>query len=507
MSRVLTQINRFKEELKDKQRSVHIIDVVHKDEYERCRDDIAYFVDTYCWIDEPREPGLQGTTIRFKLFPRQREFLLWMEQRLEAGEEGIVEKSRDVGATWLSCAFLLHKWLFVPGFKGTIGSRKSDQVDMLGVLNALLPKVRHMLERLPSWMVPPYRDQFMKLINSATGATITGEAGDNMGRGGRSSIYIIDEAAFIERSALVDAAISANSNCKIWVSTPNVTGNMFATKRHSQKFPVFTFHWWQDPRKTQEWYDAKKEAMDSIIFAQEVEIDYHASQLNSVIHGSWTQAATNFELNFRGVPRVAGLDVAGFGSNFNVLVIRQGSKVLSVDSWQGTNTTQTAYTALEKCKQMGVVRLFYDVIGVGEGVGATLSEADTLGIECQGVRSGNTASDRVWDGERRTSKEKFLNLRAELWWLVSIRFRNTFEHVRGIKQHPDSEMISILDDDILRMQLAAPQFKFTESGKIKVESKIDLRKRGVTALDRADALVLAFMEPDMIATVSRWGMY
>jgi Pyruvate/2-oxoacid:ferredoxin oxidoreductase delta subunit len=87
-----------------------------------------------------------------------------------------------------------------------------------------------------------------------TGASITGEGGDNIGRGGRSSVYFVDEAAFVERPALVDRALSQTTRVRDRRETPNGPGNGFAEKRFSGRLPVFTFHWRDDPRKDEAWY-------------------------------------------------------------------------------------------------------------------------------------------------------------------------------------------------------------------------------------------------------------
>jgi len=71
----------------------------------------------------------------------------------------------------------------------------------------------------------------LKIVNPETESTITGEAGDNIGRGGRNSIYFKDESAFYEHPLTIDAALSQNSDVKIDVSTPNGIGNPFYQKR------------------------------------------------------------------------------------------------------------------------------------------------------------------------------------------------------------------------------------------------------------------------------------
>ena len=73
----------------------------------------------------------------------------------------------------------------------------------------------------------------MRINFAHTGSSISGEAGDGIGRGDRSSLYFVDESAFLERPELVEASLSQTTNCRIDVSTPHGMANPFAEKRHS----------------------------------------------------------------------------------------------------------------------------------------------------------------------------------------------------------------------------------------------------------------------------------
>ena len=68
------------------------------------------------------------------LFPRQREFIEWLHERFTTKTSAPVEKSRDSGATWMSCAFAVWLWLFYPGSTVGFGSRKEILVDRAGDL-------------------------------------------------------------------------------------------------------------------------------------------------------------------------------------------------------------------------------------------------------------------------------------------------------------------------------------------------------------------------------------
>src|SRR4051812_18194785 len=77
-----------------------------------CADDPVYWLIWWAWTYDPRQrPAL----IPFDPFPKQVEFFGWLQGRETADQDGLVEKSRDAGVSWLCCAFATHRWLFRPG--------------------------------------------------------------------------------------------------------------------------------------------------------------------------------------------------------------------------------------------------------------------------------------------------------------------------------------------------------------------------------------------------------
>jgi hypothetical protein len=79
---------------------------------------------------------------------RQREFIEFLYACLQAPAHGLVEKSRDMGATWLACAFSIWLWLFWKGAAIGWGSRKQPLVDQLGDPDSIFEKMQ-MLIRNP----------------------------------------------------------------------------------------------------------------------------------------------------------------------------------------------------------------------------------------------------------------------------------------------------------------------------------------------------------------------
>lgn len=484
-----------------------------KKEKARCAKDVAYFFNHWVWGYDPRLIA-QGKNpyLPFKLWKRQKEFLGWLDARFEASEQGAAPKSRDQGVTTLCAGWVLHKWLFTDGFKATFGSREFDLVDKLGDPDAIFEKIRVMRRRLPSWMLPEGFDERRHdlvglMTNPQTGAVIGGEGGDNMGRGGRSSIYFVDEAAFVPRPGKVEAALAGNVDCVIWVSTVNPmegVGNFFARKVRSLKpRQVFQLHWRDDPRKNEAWATEKKNSLsDATTWEAEYEINFSAGAEGVFIPAAWVRSAQLLLSLEPDIPRgkigITGGDVGG-GKALSIAIHRFGPIVLPPDVRSEGDTTDTAYWMLECCHEAGTAILNYDNVGIGAGVSSTLNKSDRyLEIARIGVNTGDQPSDTVWDDDR-TSEDMFGNLKAELWSLARFALQRTHLHVLwllkqegGQKQKLD-ELIALPVDPTLAMQLSLPKRLRNEKGKITVETKQALAKRGIASPDYAEAFVLTFV--------------
>ncbi|MEO6532857.1 MAG: hypothetical protein ABIO06_04695 [Pseudolysinimonas sp.] len=481
----------------------------------RCASDILYWFDHYVWTYDPRlvgKPG--GAFVQFKLWPKQREAILWLRDRATANEEGLLEKSRDVGATYLTAGFSLHQWLFVPGFKATFGSRKVDYVDKKDNPDSIFAKLRIMLDRLPADMLPvgfnrTQNDNYMRLVNPETSAVISGEGGEDMGRGGRSSMYVVDEAAFVPNAETVEKALSGNTDCVIWVSSVNGMGNLFARKRHSILKPhqIFRLHWRDDPRKTEAWAADKQASFsDPTTWASEYDIDYTASVEGICIPALWVESAKRLlKLEPRLVPSAVGtlgLDV-GAGKAKSVAIPKKGSIVERPRSRGEPDTTQTALWGLEIAKETGCSLLNFDAPGVGAGVSSTLMHNPVEGLRVSAINTGLPPSQKKWpDG--RTSEEMFGNLKAEAWWLCRTAIQRTHEHVLFLegkpngKEHPVTDLLALpsgdKDSDALCLQLSLVKWGKNDKGKIVIERKEALARRGIASPDYADALILDFIE-------------
>lgn len=487
-------------------------------EMELCSRNIYRWFANWAWTYDPRERPAHRP---LDLFRRQVEMITWFGDRLATREDGLLEKSRDVGFTWCAGGFALHKWLFAPGHKTTFGSRKGEYVDRIGDPDSIFEKIRMLMRGLPKWMLPAgfswgKHDNSMLLLNPVNENTIRGEGGEEMGRGGRSTMYFIDEAAFIEHAERVDASTSANSDCRVWGSSVNGPTNFFARKRFGGSLradQIFRFHYTDDPRKTPEWAEKKKATMEPHVWASEYDLDYAASVEGVCILAAWVEAAKKIAGLMKIDPLVDGIgggDIGG-GKAKCVFVARFGPVVTVPVAWGDPDTIDTAHKMLDESQKVLLKRddgfecrvkyLRFDSVGVGFGVSAVMKRNPRRGLVVTGVNTGDTPTDTRWpDGE--TSQEKFANLKAEGTWKLRSRFKATHEMVLhltgqpgGIK-HVASDLISIPGDDAgphaaqLAAQISIVKWTRNEKGKIIIESKASLAKRGVASPDYFDALVL-----------------
>lgn len=457
---------------------------------EHYKDHPADFISDWGWTFDPRnaEVGLP-TMIPFVLFKRQREYIEWLHAGWLERENGLAEKSRDMGVSWLCVGFAVWMWTFHPGTVVGFGSRKEEYVDKLGDPKSLFWKARTFIDMLPvefqprGWN-PGVHAPFMRIQNPETGAVIVGEAGDNIGRGNRTSVYFVDEAAFLERQEAVDAALSQTTNCRVDVSTPNGAGNLFYRKRHSGKVSVFVFDWRDDPRKGPDWYQKQVNDLDPVVLAQEVDRNYEASVSDSFIPAALVDAAMArgpADVIPSGGLRV-GLDVARFGDDSTVLTFRRGRVVLKQVRWAKMDLASTAGRARQEIDAYGVKpeQIAVDVIGIGAGVADMLRGwyPDSFS------RAKGKVTKTVVDvnSSLRLSDGKHYNMRAFMAsqmkdWLAGA---------------------SLPRDQELRSEMTALRYGF-RGGELLLESKEEAKKRGVKSPDGFDSLALTFAYPTISA--------
>ncbi|MXV20274.1 terminase [Deinococcus xianganensis] len=485
------------------------------------RMDPVTFLNDWVWLYEPRNPG-RGlpAVLPLTLRPRQVDFIRYLQNLRRNRRNGLVEKSRDEGMTWVVIGYYVWAWLHEAGFSGGLGSRKLDLVDKSGDLDTLFEKARFIVRKLPAFLKPQGFSEKLHskealLINPTNNANIKGEGGDNIGRGGRSSIYFVDEHAKVPRADTVHAALSQNTDVIVYGSTPHGRANLFARIAHNlipgDPWDKFTFHWRNNPDKNyvlavpaltgkgQEqvspWYlFEKSKSVDQALFEQEVDISYDAETKNQIILGAWVQAALKLRLEAT-APATAGLDVGDTGPDATVYSSRSGSVVTRIQDLISAEAPQEAHELATRDR----VTLFqYDRNGVGAAIAATIDRRTDRAYEVRGVFNGGVPSKTVYEDSQTPADLRFANFATECWWRLRLRFQKTWERVEQGIEHPDDECISLAllpAGDALNALVA--QLSQATYSRVGTSDKLIVNKKGEggKSPNHAEALIYAFAPP------------
>ncbi|AHD00468.1 PBSX family phage terminase large subunit [Leisingera methylohalidivorans] len=224
-----------------------------------------------------------------------------------------------------------------------------------------------------------------------------------------------------------------------------------------------------------------------------------------VIKRSWVLAAIDAHkklgLEPEGAKRV-GFDVADDGNDKCASVAFHGWVATGIDEWAAKEDEllKSAGRVHAVARRLGA-SIDYDSIGVGAFAGGhfkALNEEFDIELEYHKFNAGDgvlNPDDQIDPNDPNSplNKDFYANLKAQAWWELAKRFRNTFNAVTKGIMSPVDEMISISSEcehvDQLIDELATPLRDFDNAGKSKVESKKDLAKRDVPSPNLADAFV------------------
>jgi hypothetical protein len=262
-----------------------------RDVYAMCSRDMLFWINTFVWTFSPKDfPACPNRP--FNTWAFQDDGLDIIEKCI-GSEDLIIEKSRDMGASWMILTVFIWRWLFRDLQTFLLVSRVEDLVDKKGDPDCLFWKLDHIMLNLPGWMLPNFTRTALTLTNhdngsSIIGASTTGETG----RGGRKTAIMLDEFAAVdvnEAYAMESATMSA-TNCRIYNSTPQGVGNCFHDIIAKGNVKKLRFHWTQHPLKSagmyydalgkprSPWYDKEcSRASHPAVIKQELDIDYLGS--------------------------------------------------------------------------------------------------------------------------------------------------------------------------------------------------------------------------------------
>ncbi len=255
--------------------------------WKMCARDLLFFVNAFAWTLDPRLTD-RPACIPFITWDCQDKAFADIHDAIGDGADIGVEKSRDMGASWIICTVFLWEWLFHANKSFLIVSRNEDYVDCAGNYKAMFQKIDFLIEHLPKWMLPHYARTRLRLSNEDNGSSIDGESttGD-VARGDRRTAIALDEFAAFEIKDGYKALSSTQyaTNCRIFNSTYEGTGNAFYDVMQKVRRKV-RLHWSDHPEKSiglhrdakgklrSPWYDEQcKRANHPSEIAQQLDID------------------------------------------------------------------------------------------------------------------------------------------------------------------------------------------------------------------------------------------
>ena len=293
-------------------------------------------------------------------------------------------------------------------------------------------------------------------------------------------LFLIDEASGVPDNIfeVAEGALSTAGAYVVMAANPTRQSGYFFDSHHKMRHTWAALHWSGEdsPMVSREYVEtmAAKYGRQSPVFRVRVLGEFVAAA-DGVIPLELCEAARARDVAVNAAaPVVWGLDVARFGDDSTALAKRRGNWQLEpVREWWGKDTMQTAGLIVAEWEatpaEARPAAINVDVIGIGAGVVDRLKE---LRMPVVGVNVAEAES------VREAKDLSFNRLRDELWW-------------RG-REWLEARDCRLADDDETIGELTTPTYSILSTGRIQVERKDDLKRRGVKSPNRADAWLLTF---------------
>jgi hypothetical protein len=295
-------------------------------------------------------------------------------------------------------------------------------------------------------------------------------------------MIIVDEASGVEDPVFVavEGALTQEDNIIVLIGNPTKNKGYFHdTQFHPEISKIwYKLHW--DARESEivkpeyPTYMAAKYGIDSNVFRIRVKGEPPLEDARTLIPLYWAEQCIGNEIVVEDEePIYLGVDVARFGEDKSVVLPRHGLRILPWLSFQGMNTITLADNTAQTYEDIDAEGCVVDVIGVGAGVADYLRKKRMPGLF--DINVSWASSD----------PEKYHKLRDELWWRVREKCMYGYYSFPDVKL--PGETLSLGQE--LANELSSP-FYSLDRGIIKVESKKDMKKRGLMSPNIADALCL-----------------
>lgn len=326
-----------------------------------CRESILLWLNLFVWTESFFAVNADGSTLTrqatcfpFITWPKQDELILKLCQHRVDSKSLLVEKSREVGATWMVLEALLHPFLFhSSSLQFAMLSLKEDDVDsfvgdirnypydIISDTSSLFGKLDYTLKNLPAWMLPPMRRKRLSLINAKTRSLFDGGACGTFALSSqRRHAIIFDEASKIDTFRTIWEGTQDVSKCRFPISTPVGLGSYFTQLRNAGQIEVYELGWWHDPSKacdlevetlpnnrfkyTSSWYRTECSKRSATDIAQNLDIlhiesgtaFFPTAQLLEYRRKTCLEAPLRLSIDFR--PEVPEADIVGILATRNL---------------------------------------------------------------------------------------------------------------------------------------------------------------------------------------------
>ena len=257
---------------------------------------------------------------------------------LDNGEDGFIDKARDMGLSWCVIGAFIWYWLQdKPGNDFLLGSRKFEYVDKKGNMDTLFEKARYLVNHLPKWMRPegynPDRHDMVGFLqNPFSGNTIVGEANNkNFGSAARRKGVLFDEMSKWEQTDS-DAWTSALNvtDTRLALSTPyGGPETKFYKLRHDMSIHIerMSYPWQIHPEKDDAWYRKKVLKSTPLEIAQELDINYEGAAGKAFVS---TYSDATHRRDLTAIPYERLIRLWDFGYHFPFVLFTQ---IDDMDRW------------------------------------------------------------------------------------------------------------------------------------------------------------------------------
>lgn len=216
---------------------------------EACSQDILFYVNTFAWTYNPKS----GKVIPFVTWDCQDVAFLRILDHIHRQKDLVIEKSRDMGASWICITAFEWLWHFQPWVQLLLVSREGELVDGKSP-DALFWKIDFLHRFLPGWLMPAWNPTFHRtkryLENPETNSTMTGQATtEKIGIGGRATAILLDEFSRVDRDFEVRDGTADTADCRIFNSTHTGESTAFYGLTTNGVTPKMVLHWSQHPMK------------------------------------------------------------------------------------------------------------------------------------------------------------------------------------------------------------------------------------------------------------------